>query len=171
MAFDLNSVLQRYMGGNAQPTDNTAQHFDEVAQAAPPAVVSQGISEAFKSDQTPPFGHMVGQLFGNANPNQKSGMLSQLLSGLGPAALGSAAATQLAGLLGQRGVPPQSVTPQQAEQVSPEQVQQIATQAEKTDPSIVDKMSGFYAEHPGLVKTLGGAALTIALAKIAQGMK
>ena len=31
-----------------------------------------------------------------------------------------------------------------------------------------DKMSGFYAQHPGLVKTLGSAALSIALAKMAQ---
>jgi hypothetical protein len=29
-------------------------------------------------------------------------------------------------------------------------------------------MSDFYAQHSGLVKTLGGAALTIALAKMAD---
>jgi hypothetical protein len=47
-------------------------------------------------------------------------------------------------------------------------VQQLAAHAEKADPSIIDKASSFYAEHPTLVKTLGGAALTIAMAKMAE---
>jgi hypothetical protein len=42
---------------------------------------------------------------------------------------------------------------------------------EKSDPSIVDKASAFYAQHSALVKTLGGAALTIALAKVAERQK
>jgi hypothetical protein len=62
----------------------------------------------------------------------------------------------------------QTISPQQAQQVSPEAVQQLAAHAEKNDPSIIDKASAFYAQHPQLVKTLGGAALTIALAKVAQ---
>lgn len=33
---------------------------------------------------------------------------------------------------------------------------------------MIDQVSKFYAEHPTLVKTLGAAALTIALTKIAQ---
>ena len=65
----------------------------------------------------------------------------------------------LAGLLGGGG----EVTPQQASQVSPEQVQQIAAQAEKQNPSVVDQVSSFYSQHPQVVKALGGLALTIAL--------
>jgi hypothetical protein len=45
---------------------------------------------------------------------------------------------------------------------------EIVAHAEKSNPSIVDQISGFYAEHPTLIKTLGGAALTVALAKIAE---
>jgi hypothetical protein len=41
----------------------------------------------------------------------------------------------------------------------------------KSDPSIVDKASAFYAQHSTLVKTLGGAALTIALEKVAERQK
>ena len=59
------------------------------------------------------------------------------------------------------------LTPDQAAQLSPEQVQQIATHAEQHNPGIVDTVSGFYAQHPQLVKTLGSAALTVALAGIA----
>jgi methylmalonyl-CoA mutase cobalamin-binding subunit len=60
------------------------------------------------------------------------------------------------------------VTPEQAQQIPAEAVQEIAAQAEKKDPSVIDQVSSFYAEHPTLVKTLGAAALTIALSKIAQ---
>jgi hypothetical protein len=60
------------------------------------------------------------------------------------------------------------VTPEQAEQIPAGAVEEIAAQAEKKDPSVIDQVSNFYAEHPTLVKTLGAAALTIALTKIAQ---
>ena len=50
-------------------------------------------------------------------------------------------------------------------------MQQLAEHAEHTDPNVIDTLSGFYAQHPGLVKTLGGAALTIALSKIANNMR
>jgi hypothetical protein len=63
------------------------------------------------------------------------------------------------------------VTPQQASQISPQQVQDLANHAEKSNPDIFDKLGGFYAEHPQLVKTLGSAALTIALAKMANRMR
>jgi hypothetical protein len=47
-------------------------------------------------------------------------------------------------------------------------VQQLAAHAEKANPSIVDSLSSFYAQHGTLMKTLGGAALTVALAKVAE---
>ncbi len=60
------------------------------------------------------------------------------------------------------------VTPEQAEQIPAGAVEEIAAQAEKKDPSVIDQVSNFYAEHPTLVKTLGAAALTIALSQIAK---
>jgi hypothetical protein len=44
---------------------------------------------------------------------------------------------------------------------------EVAAQAERTDP-VVDTISGSYAQHPDVVKALGGMALAIAMAKIAQ---
>jgi hypothetical protein len=41
-------------------------------------------------------------------------------------------------------------------------------QAEQKNPSVVERASEFYAQHPTLVKTIGGGALAIVLAKIAQ---
>ena len=73
----------------------------------------------------------------------------------------------LGGLLGDGGGAPE-VTPEQAVQVSPGEVARIAGQAGRQDPSIIDRISDFYSRQPTLAKTLGAAALTIALAKIAD---
>ena len=162
----LSDVLKQYSGGTAQAPSNVNEHFDQVAQAAPQSSIAEGLAAAFRSDQTPAFGQMVSGLFGQSNGEQKAGMLNQLLSSVGPGVLAQlAGGGALAGLLGGGA---KSITEQQAQQVSPEVVQQLAAHAEKADPSIVDKASAFYAQHPTLVKTLGGAALSIAMAKVAQ---
>jgi hypothetical protein len=61
-----------------------------------------------------------------------------------------------------------SVSPEVAEQVPEQSIQAVAAEAEKKDPSIVDRISKFYADQPALIKTLGGLALTVAMAKVAQ---
>jgi len=162
----LNDVLKQYRGGNTQNAEIASEHFDQVAQAAPQNVVAEGVAAAFRSDQTPAFGNLIGNLFSHSSGEQKAGILNHLLASVGPAALaqvaGGALSTRLLGSAAQQ------VTPDQAQAVSPEVVQQLATHAEKSDPTIVDKASAFYAQHSSLVKTLGGAALTIALAKVAE---
>ncbi|HEY2865033.1 MAG TPA: hypothetical protein VGK37_15535 [Casimicrobiaceae bacterium] len=174
MAFDLNGLLQQYLGGaSTQPSPAAADHYQQVAQSAPPSVLGQGLADAFRSDQTPPFADMVAKMFGQGTPEQKAGMLNQLISGLGPGALASILGS---GILGGQGssagtAAPVAIAPQDAAKLTPEQVQQVAAHAEQRNPGIIDKMGGFYAAHPGLVKTLGSAALTIALAKIANNMK
>ncbi len=174
MAFDLGGLLQQYLGAGAgQAAGNAPDHFHQVAQAAPPDVVSHGLAEAFRSDQTPPFGQMVSQLFAQGTPEQKAGMLQQLLGGLNPAALAALGGSGALGSLLSAGssAVPAAISPGQASQLTPAQVEQIAAHAEKQNPSVIDTMSNFYAQHSGLVKTLGSAALTIALAKIANRMK
>ena len=173
MSFDLGSLLSQFMGKGT--TANAADNFDKVAQSAPPELLGQGISAMFHSDQTPPFGQMAAQLFGQANPTQQAGMLNQILGGMGPGVLASlingAQGGGLGAILGQLthgGAAPASITPDQASELTPEQVQVIASHAEQHNPGIVDQISGFYAQHSGLIKTLGGAALTIALTKMAQ---
>jgi len=175
MAFDLGSLLQQYIGGAAAPADQVENHFDQAAQNASGGLLSAGLAAAFRSDQTPAFGQMAGQLFGQSNPNQQAGMLNTILAGMGPAVLGAllnkgGASGGLGGLLGQLtggGATPQ-LTPAQASTLKREQVQVIASHAEQSNPGIIDELSGFYAEHPTLVKTLGSAALSIALAKMAE---
>jgi len=164
----VNDLLKKYSGG-AQNTANAAEHFDQVAQAAPQGVMAEGLAALFRSDQTPAFANLVSSLFSQSNGEQKAGVLNQLLGSVGPGVLAQmVGGGALASLLGSAG---KQITPDQAQNVSPELVQQLASHAEQTDPSIVDKASAFYAQHTTLVKTLGGAALSIALAKVAERQK
>jgi hypothetical protein len=165
---ELGGILQQYSGtGAAQAPDTVDDDFDQTAQAVPRGALADGLSAAFRSDQTPDFGQMVAGLFGQSNGQQRAGILNTLISTLGPTIAAQLFARKgLSGLAGLLGGGQTEVTPEQAEQVSPEDVQDIAAHAEKHDPSIIDMASNFYAEHPTLVKSLGGAALAIALAKI-----
>ena len=176
MGFDLSGLLQQYLGGNAPSTNDAQAHFDQVAQNASPSTLSQGLAAMFHSDLTPSFGQSASQLFGQANPNQQAGMLNQLIAGMGPVVLSSllsgAGGAAIASVLGKSaGNSTEAITPEQASQLTPEQVQQMADHAQQNNPSIVDHMSDFYAQHSGLIKTLGGAALAVALAKMADGSK
>ena len=169
----LSDVLKNYSGGQTQNTANATEHFDQVAQSAPKSVVAEGIAAAFRSDQTPAFGNLVGHLFSHSNGEQKAGVLNQLLASVGPAVLTQLGGSGgvLGGLLRGGGKQIQQISPEEAQTISPEVVNQLATHAEKSDPSIVDRASAFYAEHSTLVKTLGGSALAIALAKVAERQK
>ena len=161
-ANELEDVLQRYTGqagGAAAAAANPHEDFQQVVQSAPSNVVASGISQAFRSDQTPPFAEMLSNLFSHSDPTQRAGVLNHLLGSLGPSGLASVPG--LGGLSSIFGGG--SITPEQASQVSPAQVQQVAAHAERQNPSIVDEVSNFYAQHPQVMKAAGGLALTIAL--------
>lgn len=167
----IGNLLQQYTSGGAaaQPAPDVHAHFDEVAQAAPSSAIAEGLAAAFNSDKTPAFGQMVSTLFNNSTGDQKAGMINHLLSSVSPGAL-----TQVlsgAGLAGLLGAGSTQLTADQAQKLSPEAVQQLATHAQNANPSVVDAVSNFYAQHTTLVKALGGAALTIALAKVAERQK
>ncbi len=139
------------------------QHIDQVTQNAPPEVLGAGIAEAFRSDQTPDIGSMVGQLFGNSNGQQQAGVLNQILASLGPAA----AAAIGGGILGKVMAPGSTqVSPTEASQLSPQQVQEIVRDANQQQPGLADQLGNFYAQHSGLIKTLGGLALAVAATKM-----
>ena len=161
----LSGILKQYSNPDpSQPSSDVDAHFDTVARTVPPDTMAQGISAAFRSDQTPAFGQMVANLFGRSDPGQKAGMLSHLLSAAGPGLVSRVlGGTSLSGL-----ATPAQVTPQAASELSPEAVSQLATEAHKQNPSIVDTVSGFYAQHPTLVKGLGAAALAIAMSHMSK---
>ena len=164
----ISDIISRYSaqsGGTAAAPQDPHQDFQQVVQAAPPNVVAGGISEAFRSDQTPPFPEMLANLFSQSDPSQRAALLNRLIASLGPGAI-----TSVAGLGGLSSLLSGStnVTPAQANQISPNQVQQIAAHAEQQNPSVVDQVSGFFAQNPQVMKAVGALALTIALRHMAQ---
>ncbi|MEP7084312.1 MAG: hypothetical protein ABI854_06200 [Betaproteobacteria bacterium] len=167
----LMDILDKYANRTDADPAAAHQHFDEVAAAAPPDVLGKGLGDAFRADSTPPFGDMVSQMFDKSDPQQRAGVLNSLLHSIGPglaSVLGGGLLGRLAG--GANGGVPQ-LTPEQASQLTPEQVRDIATRAEQHDPTVLDKVGGFYAQHPQLVKTLGTAAVAIALAGVSNRMR
>lgn len=168
----LMDILQQYA---ARPT-STEQDFDEVVGQVPREVLGEGVAHAFRSDATPPFGNLVGQMFGQSNPQLRAGLLNQLIRAVGPAVLAKVAGGALSGFgrMTNPGAAPNTppvVSPVDAEQVTPEQVREIAEEAQRKDPGVMDRVGGLFAEHPEIVKGLGGAALAIALGQIANRMK
>lgn len=159
----LMDMLNQALGGGQQG----AAQFDQVVQNAPKDVLAKGLAEAFRSDQTPDIGSMVGQLFGQSNGAQQAGMLNQLLGTLGPglvAGLGG-------GVLGNVLKPGQTqITPEQASQLTPQQVQDVVNHANEVHPGVADQLGAFYAQHRGLINTLGGIAATVAMMKMKDHM-
>lgn len=158
----VSDIVDRYAGGNRADTGEASTHedFQQVVQSAPEGVVADGIAQMFRSNETPAFPEMISNLFSQSNQSQKIGLISHLLSAVGPGSLAALPGLGgLAALLGGNG----DTAERLAGHLSPEQVQQIATHVESQDPSIIDKVSGFYAQHPRLMKAVGGMALSVAL--------
>jgi hypothetical protein len=158
----LNEFSHQMADGRASDDDIHAT-YDQVAHQLPQGTLADGISHTFRSDRTPPFEQMLSGLFGRSDPNQKAGLLNQMLGALGPNAGALLAQAGLAGSLG-RG----PVTPEQAAQVPPQAVQVLARQAEQKDPTIVDRAASFYAQHPTLVKAIGAGALALLLSRMSR---
>ncbi len=166
---EIANVLQNYSTNGQPPAkEDVASQFQQVAEAAPPSTLANGLTAMFHSDQTPPFAQMVGQLFGNSNGAQRAGLLNTLLSS-GAASGLLAQLTRSAGISLPAG--PESnapITPETAAKITPEMTQEATASAAQHDPSIVERVSELYAQHPTLVKTLGAAAMTIALSHLAN---
>jgi hypothetical protein len=164
---NLSNIANELASGNASAADvhNT---YDQVAHTVPQGDLADGLSEAFRSDQTPPFEQMVTGLFNQSSPDQKAGLLNQLIAALGSAGAAQVLASKggLGGLAGM--LSGGRVTPQQAEQVPPQAVEVLAQQAAKKDPSIIDRAAGFYAQHPTLVKAIGVGALALLMSRISR---
>ncbi|HXY30088.1 MAG TPA: hypothetical protein VEI06_05205 [Gemmatimonadaceae bacterium] len=161
---EISGILKQYESGGAKPPADVNQHFDQVAQAVPAGTLADGVAHALRSDSTPAFGDAISSLYSQANGPQKAGLLNQLVAALGPTAAGAAAGGALADVVQKGG----TVTADQAQQVSPNAVKQLADRAQSADGSVVDKVSAFAAQHPTLVKGLGATALALVMSKIAN---
>ena len=138
-------VLSRYRDmPPVPPTVN--DDFDAIAREVPRNELSDGLEEAFRSEQTPPFEQMVRQMFERSDPDQRAGALNRFRDALGRGPL----------------------TPDEAQEVSPHEAEVLAASARGASPNIMQRMAQFYADHPRLVQTLGQAALGIAMNRMAM---
>lgn len=166
-------VLAQYAQKSPESASGTSEaHFNEIAPQLPRDTLSNGMAQTFNSDQTPPFGDMVGKLFGQSSPQQRAGLLTQLLQSLGPTAMAALGSGVLGRVFGSnpspQSGPASPITPEQANQVSPDDVREIAARAEQHQPSVVNGVSDFFAQHPDLIKGIGAMGLAVLLGKMAR---
>jgi len=123
----LGDVLKNYIGGQTQNTKTATEDFNQVAQTATHNIIAEGLAAAFRSNQTPQFDWKFIQPveWRTESWNFKA---STCISG--PGVLAQVAGSPLFQGLSEN-VGQQQVTPEQAQAVSPEVVQQLATHAEK----------------------------------------
>jgi hypothetical protein len=139
----------------------------DVLSEAEPEDLGAGLEQAFRSEETPPFEQMVSQLFGKSDPHQRAGLLNEIIGSLGPGILGGLAGGRLGSMFRPADGAPR-VSPEEAQHIAPHEVEAIAADAAKQNPSIIQRVSRFYADHPVLVQSLGQAALAIAMNTMAQ---
>ena len=156
--MSLADLLQQIVGGASQPS---ASQLEQVTQNASKADLQGGVSAALRSDQTPDLSQIVSQMFGQASPEQQAAILNTITAKLGPGALASVAGGVLAG---HEGADTPQVSVAKAGTVTSDQVRDVVNAAQQHEPGLLERISGIYAEHPDLIKTLGAGALTIALA-------
>jgi hypothetical protein len=142
----LGAILKQYSSGDP-PAEQATDHFQQVASQVPRSQLSEVLTNVFRSSETGTFGDNVSDMYRQSNPQQQAGILTRLVR----AASRSDILSKL-GLNLQEGSP---VTPEQAQQVSPETVKEVANHAQQQNPDIVQQAGEFYSQHPQLVKALG----------------
>jgi hypothetical protein len=131
-------ILDRY--GSSDPNTvpgSVDADFDRFSRVAPSSSVSEGLAEAFRSRQTPPFASMLSQLFGRSPSNQKSSVLNTLIATLGPALVSQLLAKHGASRAAQELQGGNTrISPEVADQIPANSIEEVAAEAEKKDPSI-----------------------------------
>ena len=164
----LMDVLSQYQNSPNRPPPEVIHDFELVSQEADAEELGAGIEEAFRSEQTPAFEQMVGQLYDRSDEDQRAALISHLQSSFAPAALGGLAGGSLIDLIRRAAQGNRAITPREARNVPAQEVEQVAAEAARQNPNIIERVSRFYAKHPALVQTLGQAALAIAMNTMAR---
>ena len=159
-------VLRQYRDATASPPPAAADDFQQVAREVPREELSAGLADAFRSEQTPPMESLIRQLYEHSNPDQRAGFLNHIRDALGPSAL-AMDGTSAADLLRRTARSGQQITTDDARNVAPQDVEELA-QAARTNPNLLQRATQFYAQHPQVVQMLGQAVLGVALNAMAQ---
>ena len=162
-------LLKQYSGGasaSAQPAPDVNAHFDEVAKAAPPGTIGEGLAGVLHSGKAGSFADVVAHLFSQSDSYIKTELLNRLFGSSKPEFIKRILAD--AGLQEASALNQPKVAPQDTDKMPENAVREIAAHAQQQNPGIVEEVSHFYAQHPGIVKTLGGKALSELLGKVAE---
>lgn len=167
---DVSALLQQYAAETGvHSVQKVEQDFVSVAQSVPAEHVSTGLAEALHSEKTPPFEDMVGESFERGSEDLRASMLKQLIDGASPGVVKPLIDD---GLLPRAangsGYPAVPVDASLVQNLDTDVVRRLAREAAKEDPSVIDRMSEFFADDPAAGRTLGGVALSVALSKIAE---
>jgi hypothetical protein len=154
----LGGLLNQYSSGTTPREEDAPEHFRQVATQVPQASLGALLGNIFQSHETGTFGDNISQMYGQSDPGQRAGILNKLLQAVGGAGALSSLGLHLPGLSGGS-----SVTPDQAQQINPDAVRELANHAQQRDPSIVDQASEFYSQHPQLVQAFGAGVAIWAL--------
>jgi len=149
----------RQLGGLSRSNPTVPQQQGQDIDLVRRDELARGIAAAFRSDTTPPFPKMVATLFNSSNPQQRAGVVNELLQSVSAGAVRRIAGGVLGRMLGPD--IPGSISAEQACRLSPSDVSAIAAHAAQNDPSTIDRLGSFYSQHPALVKTLGSVALGV----------
>lgn len=168
---DVSAMLQQYAAETGvHSVQKVEQDFVTIAQQVPPEDVTGGLVQAMHSEQTPPFDEMLRDSFARGDTAQRAAMLKRLLDGASPGVLRPLLDKRILHYIGaeDRSMAGVHVDDDAAERLAPEVFQLVAREAAEQDPEIIDKMSEFFAIDPDAGRTLGGAALSVALGKMAE---
>ncbi len=148
-------ILGKYVDAQHVADASSVQRdFDELMKRAPREAIVQALAATFRDPGTGTFAGHVAHLYRESKNPEKAGLLHQLLR-FAP----KEASDQLLDFMPRT----REITPEEAAQVPPERVARLAGEAEKKDPSVVDRIGEYYAGHPNLVKTLSVGTLTTAI--------
>ena len=166
---DLGNLASQFAGGRVSETE-LHDAYDRTAPQVPREALAEGLTEAFRSDQTPPFEQMVSGLYDRSDPQQKASLLNQMIASLGAGGLTEALSRGGLGSLTDilRGG---RVTPEAAERIPPQEVEVLARRTARKDPTIMERAADFYAQHPTLVKTIGAGALALLMSRMSRARR
>jgi hypothetical protein len=117
--------------------------FAAIARAVPQPVLASALAFAFRAESTRPFPELVAHVFGEAPEAEKIELGNLFLRG------------------GSREIRP-------GDAVERRTVELLAAEAERSDPSVVDRAAGFLAARPHLAQQLGLQELALAISKISE---
>ena len=151
----LSGLLGNVMNGNLSEQE-THDHYDQIAQNAPPQSLGTAIGSALGGLNSGEVQQRVTNSANQMTPDQRGGVVGSLLGGLGSSGL------NIGSVISQLGVNPNVASnPQSA---TPDEVGAIAAHAHATDPGILQQAMSVYTAHPTLVKALG----TVVIAQVAR---